>query len=537
MASITVEELVFSISTTGAAEATVQINRVSQAMDSVEESGEKADKGLSTVSGGLMSVFHKATAAIAIIGTLAAALGTLSGVKLAAQYQRLETGFEAMLGSAEKAHKLMSELKRMGEETPFKTVELVAFSRRLLATGSTAAEVVKQMKALSEFGAATGKTDSELGEVVSIMSRLRFRPHLDIREIGELGGLGVNLQQIVGAATGKNFKNQAQASQYLAGLSGAKAFDVLLSGMDKKFSSAAGFASTFLSVIENTGEAIGNIMLPTGKLLLPILGRVLLLVQHIAQFVGGINEMTAGFSGLASIVYILIRAKGLLVFAYKSTVGAVIQLTAALEAMAAAAEVATVATRTEAVADGTKAIAGTAATAAVAGGIAGSIGKGGTAATAVADAGMAAKLGKLKGGIAFFLGALLADWIIGKVADSIRGKGGRINSYIGDALQNMVNGAISGAGIGFAFGGPMGAAIGGSIGAALGILSTFYNYMWGDKSGKDDQAADTKRAADALEDIRGQMIGGGPRGRRVMGDLEVQMAIIRATMPGGAGVM
>lgn len=70
------------------------------------------------------------------------------------------------------------------------------------------------------------------------------------------------------------------------------------------------------------------------------------------------------------------------------------------------------------------------------------------------------------------------------------------------------------------------------IGAIVGVLTilvgAFALWKWNESQNSDKIEDNTKRAADALEDIRGHMIGGGRNTKRVTAEIEVERAISRA---------
>lgn len=86
------------------------------------------------------------------IGSVSGAFGAavLAGVKYNSQMEQYITSFGTMLGSAEKATKLVNDLKVMGAETPFETSDLAKGSQTLLAFGTAAEDLLPTLQMLGD---------------------------------------------------------------------------------------------------------------------------------------------------------------------------------------------------------------------------------------------------------------------------------------------------------------------------------------------------------------------------------------------------
>src|ERR1044071_9748188 len=96
-----------------------------------------ADTLLAAMAGMEIPALRAVSAAqglVAAIGAIGAVAVAASGIKLAAQYEKLNIGFTTLLGSAAAARNLMADLQEIGQNTDFKTQELVQYARGLLAT-------------------------------------------------------------------------------------------------------------------------------------------------------------------------------------------------------------------------------------------------------------------------------------------------------------------------------------------------------------------------------------------------------------------
>jgi len=86
----------------------------------------------------------------AIFGTAGAWAGIVQPLKLAADFEQTQISLETMLGSAEKASKLISEIQTFAAQTPFEASDLMGASKTLLNYRISAEDVMDVMKQLGD---------------------------------------------------------------------------------------------------------------------------------------------------------------------------------------------------------------------------------------------------------------------------------------------------------------------------------------------------------------------------------------------------
>lgn len=75
----------------------------------------------------------------------------MKGVSYNAQIEQMQTSFEVMTGSAEKAAEVVERLRVMGAETPFETTDLVSVTQLLMQYGFTADDAIEKMSMLGDI--------------------------------------------------------------------------------------------------------------------------------------------------------------------------------------------------------------------------------------------------------------------------------------------------------------------------------------------------------------------------------------------------
>lgn len=127
--------------------------------------GAEADK--------MNQLFHRAGAVMAAYFSLQATKNFIGDVvRVRGEFQQLNIAFETMLGSKEKADKLMADVVDFAAKTPFELTDLAQATKSLLAFGYTSEDVMKDIKALGDVSAGLsvpiGRLILNLGQVKSV---------------------------------------------------------------------------------------------------------------------------------------------------------------------------------------------------------------------------------------------------------------------------------------------------------------------------------------------------------------------------------
>lgn len=500
--AVSLEEIVLRLEAQGAEAAAARVRTAAGAVTELDTAGRKATSGgvgqTAMTLGGLAMT---AQAAIGSIGIVAGMLATLSGVRVAAQFQDLALSLETVTGSAEKANKLLRELRKMGAETPFDTAELASYASQLIAAGTATEKVVGQLRTLADLAAFSRIGRADLPRFLTNIMQMRGQPTPQLQDLKEMVRLAPALGKIVAAGVGqKGPMTSIEAMKKLQTMTGQQAFDTILKGTGAIARNAALMAATLspINAFYNVLENIQMIMEPTGHIFLAVLKPIMGLVAYVAQGLGDLNAFTKGFAGLAIIIAVLAKSWTLI---RNSMIAAKVQidnLVASINHLAVSAGTAAgVNTGAAALAVGATAKK-TLSWAGIVGGLKG-FGKG--------------ALKFAKSGIGIGLGLEAA----GLGASFLPGKWGKY-------LSSMLGTAGTGAMIGM-LGGPQGALIGGIIGAIVGGVQAWFSDR--PVAGGDSAAAKLETTNQILKDIKGHMIGAGGRAQSALASAEIEIAMAR----------
>jgi hypothetical protein len=284
--AVTLEQLVGWIQIKGAEQAKRDVQGVHEAF-----SGLAGIINSVGTLGGVAFLFSQ-------IGEAFRALGNVTGVGMAGQFQRLEMGFTAILGSGGKARDLLKEIKDIASETPFGNLEVGKFAQDMLAAGFSAKTLAADMRAVLNTVALQGRTGFDAGRAFGALGRIRRDINqVDADELNEFSNaIGLPIGRVASAGSGKKM-DDAQAAKFLQSLKPEKAAEVLIEGIRKEFGKATSFG--FLATLGNLWDELNNIMAPTGALLIQILQPLAGIALGAVKLVKSLNELSNGWLGLA----------------------------------------------------------------------------------------------------------------------------------------------------------------------------------------------------------------------------------------------
>jgi len=134
------------------------------------------------------------------LGAAAAAGLAVFSIKAAADLESTTVAFRTMLGSAQKADKVVSGLFDFSTKTPFEPDEVFAAGRRLLATGTGTGELHGELRTLGDIAAGS---NSELADIVDIYSKIKTKGKASMEELNRLSERGININKVLGESLGK----------------------------------------------------------------------------------------------------------------------------------------------------------------------------------------------------------------------------------------------------------------------------------------------------------------------------------------------
>lgn len=192
-------------------------------------------------------------------------------ITLADNLEQAHNAFTTILGSAEKAEKMLQDLSNFAAKTPFEIPEIRQNAKQLLAMGVSAENIIPTMKALGDVAAGTGANFSRLalnyGQVIT-------QGHLTGRELRDFAVNGVPL---LAELSKMLWKTEVEVQKMISNgeISAdmvTKVFEKMTSEgwkfadlMKKQSQTFTGLVSNFQDQLSQVGERIGAELLPRLK--------------------------------------------------------------------------------------------------------------------------------------------------------------------------------------------------------------------------------------------------------------------------------
>lgn len=136
---------------------------------------------------------------------LSAAEGFISsGIEYNAQIEKYTTGFTNMLGSAEAAQQVMSQIQEDAAKTPFDVESLTKANQYLISAGENASYARKTIMALGDAVSATGGGNDELNRMSQNLQQIANTGKATAVDIKQFAYAGIDVYGILADYTGKS---------------------------------------------------------------------------------------------------------------------------------------------------------------------------------------------------------------------------------------------------------------------------------------------------------------------------------------------
>lgn len=236
---------------------------------SVRVSSTGDTKGIDSTTSALERMNLKTVAVGSALGTLAA-----DGLKVAAQslfdmgkqavqsageFEQSRVAFTVMLGSADKARAMMSDIAKFAKETPFELPEVVSGTKQLLAFGFAQKDLIPTMRKLGDVAAGVGVP---IGQLTNVYGQVRVAGKLMGGDLLQFTNAGVPMIEALSKTMGKS---QGDIKDLVSqGKVGFKEVEAAMNSLTDKGSKFGGMmdkqSQTFDGVVSNLQDGFGQIL-------------------------------------------------------------------------------------------------------------------------------------------------------------------------------------------------------------------------------------------------------------------------------------
>ncbi len=202
-----------------------------------------------------------------------------------AQMEQARIGFTTMLGSAERAEAFLRDMADFAARTPFEFPELLDASKRMLAYGFAAEDVLPTMEAVGNASAAVGLGTEGINRIILALGQMRAKGKLSAEEMRQLTETGIPAWEILAEAMNKTTAEIMDMQQ--KGLIPAdEAIQTIIEGMNKRFPG-------MMKNMENTWEGVTSTIKDVWRMTIGAVTQNLF--QGLVSWLQGVRDFATNF--------------------------------------------------------------------------------------------------------------------------------------------------------------------------------------------------------------------------------------------------
>ena len=197
------------------------------------------------------------------LGLAIAGIGAAS-VKAAADMEQTRKAFTTLLKDATLAKDFLAELETFAANTPFELPGLLQASKKMLAFGFTAQQVIPVLTAVGDSAAALGMGQDGIDRLTIAIGQIQAKGKVSAEEMLQLAEAGVPAWQMLADAMGTSIP-QAMKMAEKGTIDSATGIQAIISGMNSKFGGMMQEqSSTINGMLSNIQDSIGQTMVVIG---------------------------------------------------------------------------------------------------------------------------------------------------------------------------------------------------------------------------------------------------------------------------------
>lgn len=270
---------------------------LNQLRRSLEWLGPSAQRWQSSVLAALGSIRGAALGIAASIGAAGAGKWLLN---LAMDAKKAEISFVTLLGSTEKAKKMMKDISTFASQTPFDTKGLTGYTQTLLSMWFTAEQTFPMLRSLWDAISAVWWSDEDLQGVVRAFAQIQAKGKLSMEEALQIAERKIPIFDILQNKLKLTWDQIADLGNQ--GISSSKAIDGILESLDDRFAGtmeryAKSLPGVYAAMTDNARQwatqialALEPIMADMIKMVDRTITPILLITQKMALWISATYE-------------------------------------------------------------------------------------------------------------------------------------------------------------------------------------------------------------------------------------------------------
>lgn len=210
--------------------------------------------------------FEFSQGSLNVLAGMAAGMTALgaAAVRSAAQMEQNRVAFTTLLKSAEKAKRFLTAMEKFAATTPFELPGVLAASKRLLAFGFSAEQVLPILRAVGDSAAALGLGEDGIQRMTLAIGQMQAKGKIQAQEMLQLAEAGVPAWELLAKAIGVDIPTAMKMAEQ-GQISAAQGIQAIVAGMNTKFSGMMeAQAQTINGIMSNIRDSVGQTMTAIG---------------------------------------------------------------------------------------------------------------------------------------------------------------------------------------------------------------------------------------------------------------------------------
>lgn len=212
-----------------------------------------------------------------------------ASLSAAANMEQQQVALTTMLGSAEKAKSLLSDIQAFAASTPFQFTELVDASKKMLAMGFASEEVIDKLRMIGDVSAGLGQP---LGDMAFLFSQIKAQGRAMTQDLNQFASRGVPVYAELAKIFGVN---EAQVKKFAEqGKIGFREIEQVFKNLTSEGGKFAGLmdaqSQTLAGKWSNFNDQLDRMAVSLGKELAPAAGDLISVFSLLLEKMGAMND-------------------------------------------------------------------------------------------------------------------------------------------------------------------------------------------------------------------------------------------------------
>ena len=200
---------------------------------------------------------------LAGVGVAIAGIGA-AAVHSAAQMDQTRKAFNTLLKDGQLARDFLAELEQFAATTPFELPGLLDSSKKLLAFGFTAQQVIPILTAVGDSAAALGMGEEGISRLTLAIGQMQAKGKVSAEEMLQLAEAGVPAWEMLANSMGVSIPEAMKAAER-GTITSAQGIQAIVTGMNSKFGGMMKEQSqTINGMLSNIQDSVGQTMTAIG---------------------------------------------------------------------------------------------------------------------------------------------------------------------------------------------------------------------------------------------------------------------------------